>query len=291
MPETKPLWLLLAPVMFLLLWSGGYIVAKIGLRHAEPMTLLAIRYALVVLAMGVLFLILRPPLPRSFVEWGHLALVGLLIQVAYFGFCYLAFQDGVASGTVALIMSLQPILVALVAPVWTAEIVGWRRWTGLGLGLLGTVTVIAARWEISAPSLAGFVFCAVGLWGMTSATLWEKRFGLSHHPVTANLIGFIAGFLGVLPIALISEDQIIAWNWELAGALFYLVVGNSIVAVSLLLAMVRAGEVSRVSALLFLVPPIAALGAWLILDEPMPQLAWAGMALAGLGVWIATRAR
>ena len=287
----RPLWLVLAPAIFLGLWSGGYVVAKIGLKYAEPLTLLAVRYGFVVLGMAVLFAVLRPSLPRTLKGWGHLAIVGLLIQTVYFGFSYLAFRDGVAAGTVALVMSLQPILVAIIAPRWTGEQIGWQRWGGLAMGLGGTAIVIGARWEIAAPSLAGLTFCAVALFGMIGATLWEKRFGLSHHPVTANLIGFVAGLAGILPFALALETQTITWTWEFGAVLGYLVIGNSLVATSLLLAMVRAGEVSRVSALLFLVPPGASLLGWLALGEIMPPVAWAGMGLAGLGVLIATRAR
>jgi drug/metabolite transporter (DMT)-like permease len=284
-------WLLIAPVIFLCLWSGGYVVAKIGILYAEPLTLLVLRYSFVVAGMGVLFAILRPPLPRTLREWGHLAIVGVMIQTIYFGFSYLAFREGVASGVVALVMSFQPILVAILAPLWTDEHIGWRRWGGLALGLAGTCIVILARSEIEVPQALGFVFSTIALSGMIAATLWEKRFGLAHHPVTSNLIGFAAGLAAILPFALALESQRVEWTWEFAGALTYLVVGNSLIATSLLLAMIRAGEVARVSALLFLVPPGAALLGWLILGEVMPSAGWGGMAVAGLGVLIATRSR
>ena len=286
-----PAWSIAAPVAFLCLWSGGYVVAKVAIDYAAPLTVLVVRYTLVVVSMGALFLVLRPALPKTRADWAHVAIVGILIQTVYFGFCYLAFKDGVAAGTVALLMSLQPILVAMLAPSWTGEHVGWRRWTGLVLGLAGAAIVILARWEISAPSVAGFAFCGIALAGMTGGTLWEKRFGLSHHPVTSNLIGFAAGLLTILPFALILESQSIDWTWQFSGAMAYLVIGNSLIATSLLLTMVRVGKVASVSALLFLVPPGAAVLAWFLLGEEMPPLAWAGMGLAGAGVLIATRAR
>ena len=65
----------------------------------------------------------------------------------------------------------------------------------------------------------------------------------------------------------------------------------AVIAVGLLLAMIRAGDVSRVSALFFLVPPLAALLAWVMLGEVMPPMAWPGMALAAAGVFLATRRR
>lgn len=289
MTTPKPLWLALAPAMFLCLWSMGYVVAKIGLQYAEPMTLLVLRYAAVVVIMAVLFLVLRPPLPKTRADWGHVAFVGLLIQAGYFGMCYFAFRAGVAAGTVALIMSLQPIIVAIIAPRWSGEAISARMWIGLTLGLIGAGIVIVARSSTATPSVIGFLFSVLGLAGITIGSLWEKRFGLSHHPVTANLVGFTAGLLGVLPAMLLTETMEVNWTWEFSAAFAYLVIGNSVIAVGLLLAMIRAGDVGKVSALFYLVPPMAAVLAWFLLGEIMPSLAWAGMAVAAVGVYLATR--
>lgn len=289
MSSDRPRWLVFAPALFLVLWSGGYAVAKIGLLYSEPMTLLALRYVCVVAIMIVMFAVLRPPLPDRAADWGHLAMVGLLIQTVYFGMCYVAFRAGVAAGTVALVMSLQPILVALTAPTWTREQICWRRWAGLVLGLAGTAIVIVSRSAIESPSLFGFFCTAVALAGITAGTLWEKRFGLSHHPVTANLVGYSAGLLGILPLMFWMETMQVTWTLSFGLALAYLVIGNSVIAIGLLLAMIRAGDVGRVSALFFLVPPLAALVAWVLLGEIMPPLAWLGLVLAAVGVYVATR--
>ena len=118
------------------------------------------------------------------------------------------------------------------------------------------------------------VLAAVGaLFGITAGTLWEKRFGISHHPVVSNAVQYLAGLAGILPLAMIFETFSFTWNTEFAAALAYLVIGNSIIAMSLLLAMIRAGEVGRVSSLFFLVPPISALMAWPLLGEAMPPSA------------------
>ena len=289
MPNNQPGWLLLAPAVFTLLWSTGYVAAKFGLGYAEPMTFLVLRFASIVVIMLVLFFILRPPLPETPREWGHLAIVGFLIQSLYFGMCYMAFKAGIGAGTLALLMSLQPILVGLVVPRWAGEQVGWRRWCGLVLGLAGAVIVIVARSEIEPPSAIALLYAFLGLVGITGGSLWEKRFGVSHHPVTTNLVGFSAGLLGVLPFMLALETMQVDWGWEFGIALAYVIFGTSLLGVGLLLAMIRAGDVSKVSALFFLVPPLAALVAWYVLDEQMPPLAWLGMALAAVGVFIATR--
>ena len=288
MPQ-RPLWLILAPFIFLGLWSMGYSVAKIGLLYTDPMTLLALRFGCVIVIMTILFLIVRPPLPKTPAEWGHLAFVGFLIQAVYFGMNYFAFESGVSAGTGALLMSFQPILVALIAPVWSAEVIGRRSWIGLALGLCGTLLVIGSRTDIEPPSLFGLTCAAIALLGITSGSLWEKRFGLNHHPVTSNLIGYTAGFIGILPALALQDSFEVEWSGAFIAALAYLVIGNSLIAVGLLLAMIRAGDVSRVSALFFLVPPLAAMVAWIMLGEVMPPIAWLGLAAASLGVYLATR--
>ena len=286
---TSPLWLRLAPVVFLILWSGGYVVAKVALQYASPMAILSLRYACVVVIMAVAYLIFRPPLPKKPVDWLHLAVVGILIQTVYFGMTYLAFVNGVAAGTAALMLAWQPILVALIAPRWSGESVGWRQWGGLIIALLGTTIVIISRLEIGPPPVFGFALILIGLAGITGATLWEKRFGISQHPIIANLVGYAAGLACILPFLALEQGIHIDWTWQFSAAMLYLILGNSVIAVGLLLAMIRTGEVSRVSALMFLVPPGAALSAWAVLGEVMPPWAWVGMAIAGTGVLIATR--
>jgi len=285
----KPMWLYLAPVAFTLLWAGGYSIAKLGLLYAEPMTLLAMRFGAVVVVLAPFYIVLRPALPKRLIDWVHVIVVGVLVQAVYFGFSWWAFSSGVAAGVLAIIMSLQPILVAIFAPHLAKEKVSWARWLGLLLGLAGVLTVIGARSTIEAPTVMGISSGIIGLLAMTSGVLYEKRFGVSYHPVVSNLVQYAAGFVIVMPIAFMFESMQVEWTMELVAALGYLVIGNSILAMSLLLAMIRAGEVSRVSSLMFLVPPLAALLGWFLLDEEMPPIAWAGMAVAAIGVTIATR--
>lgn len=284
---SRPL-LLAAPLIFLILWSAGFAIAKIGLLHAGPFTLLALRYSIAVLVLLPLVPLLKPQFPRGRAAV-DIAVTGFLIQVAYFGLCYIAFKTGVSAGGVAIIVCLQPILVSLIAPRMVGESVSRLRWIGLALGLGGAVTVILARSGIAHEPTVGLVAAVGGLIGMTAATLYEKRFGVSTHPVPANLIQYAVGALFTLPLAIASEGMQADWTPQLWATLTYLVVGNSLISITLLLAMIRAGEVARVSALFYLVPPLSALFAWPLLGEAMPPLAWAGMALAGIGVMLARR--
>lgn len=286
---AAPAWLKAAPVIFLLLWSGGFAFARIGVEHSPPLTLLALRYWFAIVVLLVVLVILRPPVPHRARDWGHLMVVGALVQGLYFSFSYLGFWLGVSAGTMAIIVSLQPILVGLLAPQFVSEHVGLARWAGLILGLIGAAMVILARSEVEVTTAVGLLCAAGALVSMTAGTLYEKRFGLNHHPVTSNTIQYLVGFVLVLPLALSVERMEVNWTAEFAVALAYLVIGNSLIAVTLLLAMIRHGEAARVSALLFMVPPMAAFIAWALIGEAMPPAAWAGMAVAAAGVALATR--
>ncbi len=287
--SKRPLWLICAPVIFLFLWSAGFAIAKLGLQHAEPFTILALRYVCVLALLVPLALILRPPMPKTWRAVADVGLVGFLIQVVYFGFCYTAFKSGMSAGSVAIIVCLQPILVALVAPYLVGESISLRGWIGLALGLFGAATVIFSQQKIGGESLFGIGCTVVALLGITSGTLWEKRFGVSHHPISANLIQYAVGAAFAVPAAWVSEGMAIDWTPAFVGVMIYLVVGNSLLAMSLLLAMIRLGEVSRVSSLFYLVPPLSAVCAWPLLGEAMQPLAWFGMAFAAVGVALVSR--
>ena len=284
--EPAPLWLKLAPAIFLLLWSGGFPVGKVGIGYAGPMTFLSIRYALVLLVLAPLLAALRPPLPRGD-QLRHLLVVGALVQGLYFGLGYAALALGVSAGTAALIASLQPILTALLAPLLTGDRIEGRAWLGLALGFAGAAVVILAKSGVGEATALGIAAAGGALLAITAGTFYEKRYGVRQHPVPANLIQHGVALAAFLPIAWLTEGFAVRPSLPLAASLAYLVLGNSLVAVGLLLAMVRRGAVARVTALFFLVPPMSAVLAWVLLGEAVPPVAWLGFALAALGVALA----
>lgn len=289
--QTTVFWSRGAPLVFLILWSSGFVFLKMGLAYAEPLSFLALRYALVVAVLLPVLLWVRPTWPQQARQWAHLAVVGVLLQAGYFSFTYLSLHHQMSAGGIALITSQQPILVGLLAPLVTSERVSAGRWAGLILGVAGALMVIVAR-PLGGEGVGalGVLYAILALMVITASTLWEKRFGTESHPVVANLVQYAIGFVVVLPLALWLEDGDIQWHAPgLWLSLAYLVVCNSIVAITLLLAMIRRGEVSRVSALFFLVPPGTALIALVLLAEELPLLGWTGIAVATVGIFLAMR--
>ncbi|MDR0810144.1 MAG: DMT family transporter [Gemmobacter sp.] len=287
--DRSPLFWLAAPYVFVLLWSGGYAFAKMGLAHVEPMSMLALRYALAVLVLIPVALLHRPRWPAGLRHWAVVAVTGFLIQCVYFGLAYLAMKRGMNAGTAAIIMALQPALVAVLGPLAGGRRGGRFLWLGLLLGFAGVVLAVGADGSLG-PSPRGAALLALGaLAGMTTATLFEKWHGMKTDPIAGGIIQYVVGLAVLLPVAATTESLTIDWQPELVIALAYLVLANSLVSIGLYIALIQRGDATRISSLMYLVPPLAMVLAWVLLGEPLSLVSLAGLALAAVGVYIVTR--
>jgi drug/metabolite transporter (DMT)-like permease len=282
-------WRFGAPLVFVLFWSSGFAIGKVGLQYAQPLFFLSLRYACIVAILLPLQLVFRFPLPTRFRQWVDLCVVGFLIQFLYFSTSFMGMKAGLSAGGLALIVSMQPILVGIASPLLIGEKVRLAQWCGLVFGLAGAVVVIMAKSSVDLASPAGVALAMVALLSMTAGVLYEKKHGQRIHLVGANLVQCVVGLVFCLALALLTESSRVEWTWQFGSALAYLVICNSLICISLLLAMLRKQQAARVSSLFFLVPPVAAVMGLLLLGEAMPPMAWAGMALAAAGVWIANK--
>ena len=281
-----------APWLFVLLWAGGYSFAKLGLPFIEPITMLVVRFGLAAIILGAMLSVMRVRWPTGARHWGALALTGFLIQSVYFGLSYLAFKARVNAGTLAIFMALQPRLVAG-AGLWLwpgAAARGARLWLGLVLGFGGVVLLIVSGKTLGPSPALGLMLAAGALFGITAATLFEKRHGFRTHPLVGSLVQYVVGFATLLPVALVFESQVIDWQPELFIAMAYLVIGNSLISVTLFVGLVQRGNATRISALLYLVPPAALFIAWVLLGETLAPLGFAGFVISVIGVWLVNRA-
>ncbi len=274
----------LLPGLFVLLWSTGFIGARLGMPHAEPMTFLALRFALTAGCLLAWALFWHAPWPRRPRDWGHLAAAGLLMHGVYLGGVFVAIRLGLEAGLSALIVSMQPLLVAAAAPLLLGERVSLRRWLGLGLGLIGVVLVLAGKLGQGSGGFWALAACVAALAGITAGTLYQKSRCSGQDLRTGNLIQFAAAALACWLAALAFEDRRIDWAPELVFALVWLVFVLSLGAIPLLYLLLRRGAASQVASLFFLVPPTTALIAWLLFDERLGMVAVSGMALTVAGV-------
>jgi drug/metabolite transporter (DMT)-like permease len=272
------------PTLFVLLWSSGFVAAKIGLGEIEPLTFLTLRFGLVTFLMLGVALAMGAPWPKTWGEVGHLAILGLMMQAIYFGAAWISMSMCVGAGTSALIVSMQPVLTAIVAGRLLGEVVGRRQWLGLIIGFVGVVLVVWQKLSLGLGTPVGILWSFVSLLGITAGTLYQKRFCPTMDPRTGGLVQFIVATAVLLPLALLLEDGTITWSLEFVGALFYVAVFLSLISITLLTVMIKRGQASRMTSLFFLVPPLTAVLAWLVLDEEMSGLAIVGLVFAAVGV-------
>lgn len=278
-----------APFIFLLFWSGGYSFAKLGLAHIEPLTMLAVRFGLAAAILLPLLFRRGTVWPTSARHWCAIAITGFLIQCVYFGLAYLAMKRGMNAGTTAIIMALQPILVAGLALFLSGIRGGRMLWLGLVLGFLGVLIVVVSGDTLGPSPAVALVLAFAALLGLTIATVFEKWHGFKTDPAVGGVVQYAVGFAILFPAAWYSETMVIDWQPDLVIALGYLVVANSIISISLYIALLQRGDAARISSLMYLVPPLALLVAWLVLGEAVTPAAFAGFALSALGVYLINR--
>jgi drug/metabolite transporter (DMT)-like permease len=277
-----------APVLFVLLWSTGFIGARYGLPYIEPLTFLAVRMALVVLIVAAIAIIGRARVPNAR-EVQHALVAGSLVHGLYLGGVFTAISQGVPAGISALIPGLQPILTSTIANGFMGERVTGIQWFGLVLGLLGVVLVMHDRDIILAGSLLGWIASFLSLIGITLGTLYQKRYCGAIDWRTGNLVQYIGAAVLFALGAFTFETREIHWSGELIFALAWLVLVLSIAAVGLMYWLIRRSAATGFASLFYLVPAVTALFAFLLFGERLDGVSIFGMAICAGGVVLANR--
>jgi drug/metabolite transporter (DMT)-like permease len=284
------------PVVFVLIWSTGFIVARYGMPHSPPFKFLLMRYALSILCFlpWIAFSHVKWPVTRN--QWLHLAVTGVLMHAGYLGGVWAAVKAGMGSGLSALIVGIQPVLTA----VWLSAMsksgsgvqVTRQQWAGLLLGFAGLFLVVSRKFVQGGPGdLANglnLAFALIALVSITVGTLYQKRFVTPCDVRTANTVQLGAAFVVTLPLALLEAESM-RWNGELAGAMAWSVLGLTLGGSSLLYMLIQRGAAASVASLMYLVPPTTALIAWVLFSEPVRVATLIGTLLTALGVSLVVR--
>lgn len=277
-----------APMLFVLLWSTGFIGARFGLPYIEPLTFLAVRMVFVVLIMTMIALIAGARWPRGS-EISHSLVAGSLVHGLYLGGVFTAISQGVPAGISALIPGLQPILTSTIANRFMGEKVSPLQWFGLLLGLIGVVMVLHDRRIVAEGSVLGWIASFGSLIGITLGTLYQKRYCGQIDWRTGNTIQY-TGALVLFGIgAFAFETRVIHWTGELIFAIAWLVFVLSIAAVALMYWLIRRSAATGFASLFYLVPAVTALFAYFLFGEKLDALSIAGMGVCAIGVVLANR--
>jgi hypothetical protein len=282
-----------APGIFVVLWSSGFIGAKFLLPHAEPFTLLSVRFALTAFILISIAAVMRAPMKMTKSQYLRAGYISLFLHFAYTGGIFVALHEGVSAGITAVVVSLQPVLVSLLAIALLGEKLRSSQVAGLVLGLIGVTLLLAPKILQGDASLvfsaAGVLAAVVALIGSVWGTLEQKRYG-SDLPILYGLAFqyTVSGILlGILAIT--TESMIIEWSIQFVAVLLWIVLGVSIGSVVLLFYLLRKGTAGSVSSLLYLGTPLAATFGYIFFDEHISSVGAIGMAIAVFGVWLVLR--
>ncbi|MGN8081265.1 DMT family transporter [Variovorax sp. 22077] len=281
-------WLRAMPVVFVLIWSTGFIVARYGMPYAPPLKFLAVRFALSLACFGAWVALARVEWPKQRAQWTHLAVTGVLMHAGYLGGVWAAVREGMGAGLVALLVGIQPVLTAVWLSFTGGRITG-RQWIGLGLGFAGLVLVVLRKLgqggEVSVQTMA---LALMALLSITAGTLYQKRFVAPCDVRSASAVQMAAAVLVTLPFAALETDSI-HWNLYSGGAMAWSVLALSLGGSSLLYMLIQRGTATAVTSLLYLVPPCTAVMAWLLFSEPITLVTVLGIGLTAAGVSLVVR--
>ncbi len=283
------------PLVFVLIWSTGFIVARYGMPHAPPLGFLSWRYVLSILCFLPWIVLARVAWPATRGQWLHLSVSGVLMHAGYLGGVWAAVKAGMGSGLVALVVGLQPVLTAIWLSASGASVTR-RQWAGLALGFAGLALVVARKFgEGGEADLFNLSLALLALLSITTGTLYQKHFVAPCDVRSANAVQLIAALVVTLPLALL-ETESLRWtattggvNWELVAAMAWSVLGLTVGGSSLLYILIQRGAATSVTSLLYLVPPTTALMAWALFAEPITVLTLSGTLLTAVGVGLVVR--
>jgi drug/metabolite transporter (DMT)-like permease len=269
---------------FVAVWGAGYVATKIGLHYAAPFTFLTLRFAFGLACLAPVVLLWKPRWPSTRAELRHLATAGIFMHPVQLGASHYAQYLGMSAGVAALVISCQPLLTALIASRFLREKLRPGQWLGIFVGLAGVALVVWHKIDIREVTPANLACTLVALGGVTAATLYQRTFAAGADLKAASVIQFAVALLVLAPLSLAVEGFHVQWAWPMWGAIAFLVVFASILAVNVLYYLLRHGEATRVTSMMYLPPAFAvALEAALFGLVPS-KLTLFGMAIACAGV-------
>jgi drug/metabolite transporter (DMT)-like permease len=272
---------LIAP-LFVLIWSTGFVIARLAMPYAEPATFLFWRCLGVLAAMAAFSLAWKIHWP-SWPQIKHIAIAGSMLQFGYLWGVWFAVKLGMTAGLIAIIVGLQPILTAWFA-AWISEKVSARQWIGLIFGFSGVALVVVEKIGFTYIPLASYILAVGALLSITFGTLYQKKYCPVFDLRAGSCIQFgITAVLCFICMHLFESGEM-TWNLPVIGAMIWAVFPLSIGSISLLYIMIRKGAATKVTSLLYLTPPTTAAMAWLLFGEPFTLYMAAGLGLTMTGV-------
>ncbi len=278
-------------VGFVLVWSSGYIAGPAGVDAVAPFTLLAVRFLLAALILVPLARWRRGPFSMDRATLTRVALVGVTMNAAQFGLMYLAFDAGLGATLGSLLHSLSPVLTVVLAGLFLREQVRPVQVIGLAIGVAGVVLVLGPDVDQAGGAL-GVTLGLLSMLTLSLGTMGQRWIPLGTDPWWSASVQFVVSVPPLAVLALIVDGTHgVEDPAHGLAALLYLAAINSVIGLLLLGSLVRRGGAGASSSVFFLMPPVTAVMAYLVLGDTLGARELVGLVVAVAGVAVATRRR
>ncbi len=269
---------------FVAIWGSGFIATKIALQHAPPFTFLAMRFVLGIACLLPVIWLTRPAWPATPMGWAHVAIAGLLMHAIHLGGSHYTQYLGLSAGITAVLLCIQPVITAIIAARWMGERLNRMQWLGIAAGIAGVTLIVWHKIDVREATSGSLIAVTISLIGITAGSLYQRAFCADVDLRAAALVQFAATLLVLAPLAFVFEDRVVRWSWALAGAMGYLVIFASLLAVSAWHYLLRSGGATRVTSLIYLTPVFAIVPEFLWFGVTPSAISWVGIVITCAGV-------
>lgn len=278
-------WLLL--LLLSALWGGSFFFFKVLVAELPPFTVVLGRVGLAALALNLLLLVRRDPMPVSPRLWGQFAVMGVLNNVVPFTLIVFG-ETRISSGLASILNATTPIFTVLAAHLWTDnEKLSWSKGAGVLFGFLGVAVLIgpAALGGMGRGGLIGDAACLLAALSYSFAGIYGRRFrGIAPLKIATGQI--TASTLVLIPLAALADRP---WTlaapsaqaWAAFAGIALLCTALAYIIYFRILAVAGATNLLLVT---FLLPISALLLGVLFLHETIHWESMAGMVLIGAGL-------
>ncbi len=273
---------------FVVIWGSGFIATKVGIQYAAPFTFLSLRFAFGIACLIPLVLWLKPTWPQTRREWLHIVVAGLLMHAIHLSGSHYAQYLGMSAGIAAVILALQPIATAFIAR-GSGERIAPLQWLGIALGFAGVALIVWHKIDVNAVTVGSLIAVLTGLVSLTAGTLYQRKFCPTVDLRSGALIQFAASLIVLLPFSIAFEGAHVVWAWQLLGAIFFLVIFASILAVNALHTLMRRNAATRVTSMLYLPPIFAVAMEYLVFGVVPNAISFVGIVITSISVALAMR--
>ncbi|MEL6744300.1 MAG: DMT family transporter [Pseudomonadota bacterium] len=279
----------IAPILFVLIFSTGFVGARLAMPYSEPATFLALRFAITFVFLVIIAWWAKALWPKG-KTFAWLLLIGAMLHGLYLWTVFWVIDQGMPAGVSAVVIGLQPVTTALLAGLFLGETITAGHRIGLVLGFLGVLMVLwpGFDWDSGGVTLVTISIAAFGMLMLSTSTILQKAVGQTIDVRTSTAVQYIGALVPVTVLSLLMENRIIDWTGEMIFAMAWAVIVLSIVAIYLLMWLIKGGSVSQVAGYFYLIPACAALLAWVLFGETLALFQLLGMVLCAAAVALAS---